>query len=195
MCFTVILSYPAHSQNGQRVGLAREGRAVSETITFTDAQLQRPGMVCIRHNNYWCMKSVGWQGEIGSDSRGHANFSDPAYSARAAARQLHTWRRRDKLRTAFEIMSKYAPPDDCVGSIGRPPNCPHGINPTREYAIKVAEAVGKGPDDDLGLFDQNLKMNKSIAIPILRAISAFELPDPYIATDDLIRRGIDLAGH
>jgi hypothetical protein len=71
-------------------------------------------------------------------------------------------------------MSLYAPPDDCVGSIGKPPNCPYGINPTREYAEQVARAVNKGPEDALNL-DGASRGGRDSLFSIFSAISTFEI--------------------
>lgn len=177
-----------------RVGLSIVKDGKSKPAMFTQEQLDANGMLCIRYNNYWCMKAVGWEGETGKDSRGHAMFDDPVYAARAVARQFRTWWYRDQRRTAFKIMSAYAPPDDCVGSIGTPPNCKYGINPTEEYATRVAKAVEKGPHDQLELFDAKGKLNRKVAIPLMQAIARFEITEKYEVSQDLISLGIDKAG-
>lgn len=188
------LSAAAESDTIEKRGLMIRHNGELVPARFTESDLNRPGMVCIRFNNYWCIKSVGWNGEVGHDSRGHAKFSDPVYSARAAAKQMKTWWYRDERRSAFEIMSAYAPPDDCVGSIGKPPDCPYGINPTADYATRIADAVGKGPRENLNLFNEDGKMNRSVAISLLQAIARFELTDRYEVTSELIGEGIDRAG-
>jgi len=179
----------------ERAGLfIIEEHGKAKPAVFTEEQLNSEGMVCIRFNNYWCIKAVGWKGEIGRDSRGHAIFDDPVYAARAVARQFWTWWNRDKRRTAFDIMSVYAPPDDCVGSIGKPPKCKYGLNPTEAYAAKVAEAVQKGPHDMLDLFDDKGRMNRNVAIPLMQAIAKFEITDKYRVSPDIIGAGIEKAG-
>lgn len=193
----VSFAAPSHAQAQriERTGLSIVGPDRKLTsATFTEQELAANGMLCIRYNNYWCMKSAGWDGETGKDGRNHAIFSDSVYSARAAAKQLRTWWYRDKRRSAFDIMSKYAPPDDCVGSVGKPPNCPYGINPTEQYAQTIAAAVQKKSGDDLGLFKADGKMNRTVAIPLLQAIARFELPKRYEVSADLISQGIDKAG-
>lgn len=178
----------------ERNGLLISDNGVFKQAKFTAKELNSPGMLCIRFNNYWCMKSVGWEGEVGKDARGHAIFNDPVFSARAVARQFRTWWFRDGKRTAFQIMSTYAPPDDCVGSVGKPPNCKYGPNPTEIYAARVAESIRKGPNDSLDLFDASGKLNRSLAIPFFQAIASFELTEKYKVSPELIALGIDRAG-
>lgn len=198
----VLLLFAPFAQAADRI--ARDGLLIVrgdsvQPASYTDAELHKPGMVCIRHNNYWCIKSVGWDGEIGKDGRGHAIFEHPSFAARAVARQLHTWWFKRGIRTAFDIMSRYAPPDDCIGSIGKPPDCPHGINPTEEYAKTIAASVGKTSHENLELFSADGKMNRAVGIPLIRAIARFELPKSetyhHDVRVDLIDRGISMAGH
>jgi hypothetical protein len=88
---------------------------------------------------------------------------------------------RDQLATAFQIMSLYAPPDDCVGSIGKPPNCPYGINPTLEYATHVAKAVNKGPQEPLNL-DGASREGRDSLYSLFSAISTFEIGADFCKT-------------
>lgn len=191
----ISVATPAYSaEQISREGLSVIQNGQSTPAVFTQEQLNANGMLCIRHNNYWCLKALGWNGEIGKDARGHAIFSSPVYAARAIAIQLRTWWYRDEYRTVFKIMTSYAPPDDCVGSVGTPPNCKYGINPTEEYATWVAKAVNLGPHDPIDLFDTKGKLNRKVAIPLMQAIAQFELTKKYHVSQDIISAGIDKAG-
>jgi hypothetical protein len=176
-------SKPAHLQ-------VRQADGTYSGAQLTPDELDKPGMVCIRFNNYWCVKAAGWRGQISKDSRGHAQFDTPASGA-------HTYRYSHNLKTANEIISRYAPSDDCVGSIGKPPNCPHGVNPVKDYAERIAQAAGKKPSEDLGLFDENGKINLKVAVPVFQAFSLYELSsdsNKYRTDADLVLEGIQAAG-
>jgi hypothetical protein len=93
-----------------------------------------------------------------------------------------TWIKRrseEGLNTAFSLMSLYAPPDDCVGSIGTPPDCPHGLNPTREYAKRIAAAVGKGPDDALNLDGADCSEGRVVLSKLLTEVVTFEVGSDF----------------
>ena len=75
--------------------------------------------LCLPKYNYWCLKTPGssnWKGQVSKDLAGHAIFSHPIYSARAFARVMRTYNQKHKLRSAREIISRYAPSSDCIGS-------------------------------------------------------------------------------
>ena len=183
-----------HATELERHLLVRQpdGSYIPAHLTADD--LARPGMTCIRFNNYWCVKSAGWEGEVGKDSRGHARFDDPISGARAFAKLMYSYRYLHGLKTANQIIARYAPSDDCVGSIGTPPNCPHGINPVKEYAEKLSEAVGLQPTDDLNLFDERRRLNLKVALPLFSCFSQFELTPRYKRDDQVIMSGIRAAG-
>lgn len=111
---------------------------------------------CIKLNNYWCLKDMGWNGRLGRDADNHTAFVNGEMAARAAVRNFRTAYSTRGRKTAFQIMSVYAPPDDCNGSkAGTRPDgtCIWGKNPTETYAKKVAEGVADSSDTDLLLFD------------------------------------------
>lgn len=116
----------------------------------------RPGCLplALRLNNPGAQKSENAEGQIGFDTKGHAIFATPE----AGIAEIIRWverRRREGKGSAFAMMSRYAPPDDCIGSVDKLPSgeCPPDfpLNPTKEYAARIAAALGKGPMDDLGL--------------------------------------------
>lgn len=104
--------------------------------------------------------------KLEKDTRNHVQFRDPVSGASAFARLMYTYRYSHGLKTTNEIVARYAPSDDCVGSIGKPPNCPYGVNPVKEYADQLATVVGKKASDDLELFDKHKRLNLKIALPL-----------------------------
>jgi hypothetical protein len=81
---------------------------------------------------------IGWQGkaEIQSDPE-FETFVDPHHGIRAAAKNLLTYYRRDKLNTVQEIVSKWAPPED--------------DNDTGSYISAVSERMKVTADTPLDL--------------------------------------------
>lgn len=119
-----------------------------------------------------------WQGQIGRDTKGHAVFATLADGIAAWT----TWLRRRTASnpriTSFQMMSIYAPPNDCLGSVAKLPNgqCPPGfpLNPTLEYATRVAAAVGKGPNDPLVLDPTDCRDRRNSLFAVFREIMTFE---------------------
>ncbi|GJE16556.1 hypothetical protein [Methylobacterium marchantiae] len=64
---------------------------------------------CVKLNNYWCIKSARWQGEIGRDAEGHTGFATAADGADAAAQLLRRYYREFGRRTALAIVRRWAP--------------------------------------------------------------------------------------
>src|SRR5688500_10842783 len=72
-----------------------------------------------------------------TDSRGHAVFTDPAYGVRAGIMLLRTYFFTHNLRTIAEILARWAPATDTIGSVpGGPKNSP------LEYSTFVAGRMG-----------------------------------------------------
>ena len=46
---------------------------------------------CVKLNNYWCIKSARWDGEIGRDSEGHVGFASADHGADAAVNLLRRY--------------------------------------------------------------------------------------------------------
>lgn len=162
--------------------------------------------IALRYNNPGVLKTPrgGWAGQMRDargglvfDSKQHAVF--PTVEAGVAAWSVWMKRRSvdGNLRTAFKLMSLYAPPTDCVGSIGKPPNCPHGLNPTEEYARKIGASVGKGPHDTLDL-DGTRRKGRDTLYAIFSAIITFEIGGDFCngtctADREVFERGMNLA--
>jgi hypothetical protein len=84
--------------------------------------------------------SINWAGK--SAVQAHAvfeTFDSPHYGIRAAARNLLTYYRRDRLNTIQEIVNRWAPPDD--------------DNNTAAYIDFVAKQMDVQPDTELNLED------------------------------------------
>ncbi|WP_375455019.1 hypothetical protein [uncultured Methylobacterium sp.] len=64
---------------------------------------------CAKLNNYWCIKSARWPGEIGSDAEGHTGFATAADGADAAAGLLRRYYRDYGRRTALAVVRRWAP--------------------------------------------------------------------------------------
>ena len=46
---------------------------------------------CVKLNNYWCIKSARWNGELATDAEGHVGFATADHSADAAATLLRRY--------------------------------------------------------------------------------------------------------
>jgi|SRR5215467_4833978 len=84
--------------------------------------------VGIRNKNYLNVKNNPadpWQGSIGTDPHGHTVFSAPEYGLRAAVMTMRSYWFKYALNTVAEILSRWAPANDTIGSIpGAPKNSP-----------------------------------------------------------------------
>ena len=146
---------------------------------------------CIKLNNYWCLKDVGWNGGIGKDRDSHTAFINRYFASRAAVRNFRTAYIKHNRKSALSIMSVYAPETDCIGSnAARRANgtCVHGNNNTRKYAKAVASGITDDINADLKLFDQNNAATPALSI-FLGNISAFEIGGLRVSKET-IERGI-----
>ena len=64
---------------------------------------------CVRLNNYWCIKSARWNGEIASDAEGHVAFSSAHEGAMVAAQLLRRYYVDYGRKSAMAIVSRWAP--------------------------------------------------------------------------------------
>ena len=46
---------------------------------------------CVKLNNYWCIKSARWNGELATDGEGHVGFASAEHGADAAATLLRRY--------------------------------------------------------------------------------------------------------
>jgi hypothetical protein len=78
---------------------------------------------CIKLNNYWCIKSAGWSGEIAADSDGHVAFASAEEGAAVAALLLRRYYVDYGRRSARAIVARWAPAQ-CSVVVTRPVSAP-----------------------------------------------------------------------
>lgn len=156
--------------------------------------------VGIRNKNYLNVKNgtTPWLdaggGNSKTDPKGHAIFTDPSYGVRAGILLLRSYYFRHNRRTVAEILSRWAPSTDTVGSIpGAPPNSP------AEYTRFVTARMGIGPNNRLEIFDPvdqtigNITQLRELvfAMAAYEIGDGFKVPVPqFNAALDLIEPGI-----
>lgn len=64
---------------------------------------------CVKLNNYWCIKSARWTGELATDSEGHVGFVSADHSADAAANLLRRYYMEYNRKSALDIVRRWAP--------------------------------------------------------------------------------------
>ncbi|KAF2992611.1 hypothetical protein OGR47_06135 [Methylocystis sp. MJC1] len=64
---------------------------------------------CVKLNNYWCVKSAGWNGEIAADADGHVAFASAEEGAAVAALLLRRYYVDYKRHSARAIVERWAP--------------------------------------------------------------------------------------
>lgn len=81
-------------------------QTILQFLTFNEpANLPR----CVRLNNYWCVKSARWNGEIATDNEGHVAFSSVHEGALVAAQLLRRYYVDYGRKSAMAIVSRWAP--------------------------------------------------------------------------------------
>ena len=85
-----------------------------------------------------------------TDSRGYAIFTDPAYGVRAGILLLRKYFFTHKLRTIAEILARWAPETDAIGTL---PDAPK--NTPLAYSTFVAGRMGIDYNDKLDIFNAN----------------------------------------
>lgn len=189
-----------YSVASAQAGLLRGDGAAAVAVDTSTRQARSALPLCARHLNFWCLKTPGndrWLGQTGQDGKNHAIFDDPEFGARAFFRLMRTYRFRHGLTTTNQILGRFAPASDCIGSLARDPatgTCPRGENPTWVYARNIAAALGLGPDDPIGLFLDETTVNRAVALELARAMARFELGPDYSVSADLVDAGLRRAG-
>lgn len=148
---------------------------------------------CIKLNNYWCLKDVGWNGRVGRDNDNHTAFKNGYFAARAAARNLRTAYIRHNRKSALQIMVVYAPTYDCIGSNAARRSdgtCIDGANDSKKYAKSVSKGITDDIDEDLELFDSEGRATRNLVL-FLENMSAFEIGRLKV-TRETIEKGICL---
>ena len=64
---------------------------------------------CVRLNNYWCVKGVGWNGMLAADAEGHVAFASAEEGAAVAALLLRRYYMSYSRRSAQAIVTRWAP--------------------------------------------------------------------------------------
>jgi len=64
---------------------------------------------CVKLNNYWCIKSARWNGELATDSEGHVGFASADHGADAAALLLKRYYLDYNRKSALDIVRRWAP--------------------------------------------------------------------------------------
>ncbi|TLD71711.1 hypothetical protein FEM03_06115 [Phragmitibacter flavus] len=154
----------------------------------------------IRNKNYLNVKNgrSPWLDANGrnssTDTRGHAVFQDAVYGIRAGILQLKSYFFRHNRRTIAEILSRWAPSSDTIGSLpGAPPNSP------AQYTAFVIARVGVGPNTRLEIFDPTTQAigNVGQLRNLFSAMAAYEIGggfkvpvSEFNATLELLEPGI-----
>lgn len=74
---------------------------------------------CVRLNNYWCIKSARWNGEIATDNEGHVAFASAREGALVAAQLLRRYYMDLGRTSARAIVTRWAP-EECGTAAARP---------------------------------------------------------------------------
>jgi hypothetical protein len=64
---------------------------------------------CVKLNNYWCIKSARWNGELAKDNEGHVGFASADHGADAAATLLRRYYLEFGRKSAMDIVRRWAP--------------------------------------------------------------------------------------
>jgi hypothetical protein len=64
---------------------------------------------CVKLNNYWCIKSARWNGELATDTEGHVGFASADHGADAAATLLRRYYLEFNRKSALDIVRRWAP--------------------------------------------------------------------------------------
>jgi hypothetical protein len=64
---------------------------------------------CVKLNNYWCIKSARWNGELATDAEGHVGFVTADHGADAAANLLRRYYLEYNRKSALDIVRRWAP--------------------------------------------------------------------------------------
>lgn len=98
----------------------------------------------ITNNNPGNIKNKGWQGQIGSDTQGHAIFSHYEYGLRAIAMTLKNYQKKHGLKTLRAMMKRY-----CEGN-------------QLAYAKYISTRLGIGIDEEFDVMAVMPEMLKAI---------------------------------
>lgn len=176
-------------------------------VTFAEIKSHPRLLRCIKMNNYWCIKDVGWNGRLGRDKAKHTVFKSAQWSARAVARDLKSKYNRN-LKSAIKIADAYAPWNDTLGSRAyrageractkpkdmtsfahckKQPHC----NCPPKYARQMVKGTGKTMSQDLKLVARDRKTLLPSMRQLMKNMSIMETGWAF-ASPELISKGIAL---
>ena len=162
----------------------------SPTVRINSDGAQFGTSRCVRMNNYWCLKNTPlWHGTLGQDPDKHAIFSDARFGARAFIRTMRRYVYGCGLNNLEDILCKYAPDYDCIGSAKTALSACKKNN-CREYAQYVAHRLGVNSSDPLELFDDSGNATLLVA-ELGKSIVKMETGS-FTANDKLLLLGIKL---
>lgn len=120
-----VFAAEARAVSNWRVEAGQSLRPASLALVARYAAVE-PAFVarCVRLNNYWCIKSARWNGEIGADAEGHTGFASAAAGADAAAQLLRRYYRDRGRRSALSIVRRWAPAECQVSGVASVPKGP-----------------------------------------------------------------------
>jgi len=75
---------------------------------------------CVKLNNYWCIKSARWEGELGADDEGHVGFASAEHGADAAAGLLRRYYLEFGRKSALDVVRRWAPAECNLTIAGGP---------------------------------------------------------------------------
>lgn len=99
-----------------RMQSARNLESPVEALSRNAARLPR----CVRLNNYWCIKSARWNGEIATDNEGHVAFASAREGALVAAQLLRRYYVDLGRTSARAIVTRWAPAECGLVAAVRP---------------------------------------------------------------------------
>lgn len=145
----------------------------------------------VRHRNPLNVKAPNtdyWRHQVGRDTRGHAIFGDAEWGVRAGIVLLRTYWTKYHLRTVAEILARWAPVTDTVGSLpGAPKNSP------REYAEFIERRSGLRPMQSLQLFDTRGEIrNRAQLAALVVAMAEFEIGAGFQLDRGVVADAMDL---
>lgn len=111
-----------------------------------------------------------WKFSTGYDDRMHTIFPGYAKGLRAGIKLLSIYWTKHKKRTIADILSRWAPASDTIGSLpGAPPNSP------KEYSLFVASRMDVSPNVTLDLFNNDGSVSDADQLyNLVAAMSAYE---------------------
>jgi murein DD-endopeptidase MepM/ murein hydrolase activator NlpD len=153
-----------------------------------------PPTTGIRNKNYLNIKNgpSPWMDAGGkesrTDSRGHAVFTDPAYGVRAGILQLRAYFFTHNRRTIAEILARWAPATDTIGSLPGAPN-----NSPLEYSTFVAGRMGISYNEKLDIFNADKSIgNISRLRSLFFAMAEYEIGNGFKPPIEDFNGGLEL---